>query len=129
MMIKRFEDLPVWQAGRELVKYVYSLTKQTLFKNDFGLKEQVQRSAVSVPSNIAEGFERGTKQEFIQFLYVARGSAGELRSQLYNAYDTGYISQDKLKDGVNKCVDISKQIASFIKYLKDSDYKGDKFKK
>jgi len=127
-MIKRFEDLPVWQAGRELVKYVYSLTKQAPFKNDFGLKEQIQKSAVSVPSNIAEGFERGTKQEFIQFLYIAKGSAGEVRSQFYNAYDIGYISKDKLEDGVNKCVDISRQIASFIKYLKDSGYKGDKFK-
>ncbi len=127
--IKQFEDLPVWQVARELVKDIYALTRTALFKKDFRLCQQIQSAAVSVTSNIAEGFERGSREELIQFLYIARGSAGEARSQLYNASDIGYISKEAFKKGIEACFQISRQIASFIDYLKDSCFKGDKFGK
>ncbi|MFC1525007.1 four helix bundle protein, partial [Planctomycetota bacterium] len=127
--IKQFEDLPVWQAGRELVKYIYQLTRKMPFKNDFGLCGQIQRSAVSVTSNIAEGFERGSKGEFIQFLYIARGSAGEVRSQLYNALDVRHINQSEFQRGTTFCLNVSRQIALFVNYLKGSNFKGDKSRK
>src|SRR5437870_6461434 len=85
MPIKHFEDLEVWKEARRLTRQVYRLTKDSRFSKDFGLSNQMQRAAVSIMSNIAEGFERGGNQEFIQFLYVAKGSCGEVRSQLYVA--------------------------------------------
>ncbi|MBI2175020.1 MAG: four helix bundle protein [Candidatus Omnitrophica bacterium] len=93
MTIKYFEDLEVWKEARQLARRVYQITQDTAFSRDFGLRDQIRRAAVSVMSNIAEGFERGGYQEFTQFLYVARGSCGEVRSQLYVALDQGYIGQ------------------------------------
>ena|SRR5579859_1370834 len=84
---QQFEDLQVWQDARCLVKQVYELTKQRLFRRDFGLHDQITRAATSTMSNIAEGFERGSRKEFIQFLNIAKGSNGEVRSQLYAALD------------------------------------------
>ncbi len=92
-----FEDLPVWQNARELAVSVYKTTSKGKLREDYGLKNQIQRAVVSVSSNIAEGFERGSKQEFIQFLYIAKGSCGELRSQLYIAADLGYIEKNDFK--------------------------------
>ncbi len=86
MPIKNFEDLEIWKDARALMRAIYQLTKDPKFSKDFGLRDQIQRAAVSILSNIAEGFERGGNQEFIQFLYVAKGSCGEVRSQLYVAY-------------------------------------------
>jgi len=85
MTIKYFEDLEVWREARHLTRQVYQITQDATFSRDFGLRDQIRRAAVSVMSNIAEGFERGGNREFIQFLYVARGSCGEVRSQLYGA--------------------------------------------
>ena len=85
MTIKYFEDLEVWQEARQLTRQVYRLTNNSKFSKDFGLSNQIQRAAVSIMSNVAEGFERGGNQEFIQFLYIAKGSCGEVRSQLYVA--------------------------------------------
>ena len=85
-MVKSFEDLYIWQISRELVNLIYQLTSQKSF-TDFSLKDQIQRAAVSIISNIAEGFERGTKDEFLYFLYIAKGSCGEVRAQLYIALD------------------------------------------
>jgi four helix bundle protein len=93
MKSKRFEDLEVWQLSRELVKSIYKLTSGTRFSKDFGLANQIQRSAVSIMSNIAEGFERKSKKEFISFLSIAKGSCGELRSQLYIGLDLSYINK------------------------------------
>jgi len=122
----KFEDLPVWQAAKKLAVDIYKTVNSTKLAKDFGLREQMQRSAVSVSSNIAEGFERGSKQEFVQFLYVARGSCGELRSQLQIAKDVGYLSQDEPDALCGLAQDISGQINGFIEYLKSSDRVGQK---
>ena len=90
--ISRFEQLIAWQKARELARNIYLLTATDRFARDFGLRDQIQRAAVSIMSNIAEGFERAGRSEFHQFLVVAKGSCAEVRSQLYVALDTGYIS-------------------------------------
>ena len=92
MAVRNFEDLNVWKKARQLTQEVYRLTKTEQFLKDFGLRDQIQRAAVSIMSNIAEGFERGGNQEFIQFLYVAKASCGEVRSQLYVALDQSYVT-------------------------------------
>jgi four helix bundle protein len=98
MTIKYFEDLEVWKEARRLTREIYRLTQDGKFSRDFGLREQIRRAAVSVMSNIAEGFERGGNQEFIQFLYVAKGSCGEVRSQLYVALDQAYVGQPEFDE-------------------------------
>ncbi|MHC4325775.1 MAG: four helix bundle protein [Planctomycetota bacterium] len=123
-----FEDLPVWQRAKELSILVYKATAGGKLRKDYGLKDQIQRAAVSVSSNIAEGFERGSKREFIQFLYIAKGSCGELRSQLYIAKDLGYLENDYSETLINSAYNTSKQISGFIKYLKNTPFTGDKFK-
>ncbi len=94
MAVKYFEDLEVWKEARRLTQQVYQATEDTRFSKDFGLRDQIRRASVSVMSNIAEGFERGGNQEFMQFLYIAKGSCGEVRSQLYMALDQGYVSKE-----------------------------------
>src|SRR5271169_7252114 len=89
--VRQFEDLNVWQDARQLVVAVYSVSKVRAFNQDFGLRDQIRRAAVSTMSNIAEGFERGSRKEFIQFLNIAKGSNGEARSQLFVALDQGYV--------------------------------------
>jgi four helix bundle protein len=126
-MAKTFEDTDVWKESRELVKLIYKLTNGTQFRRDHGLVDQVRRAAVSVLSNIAEGFERGSNAELMHFLYVAKGSAGELRAQMYVALDQGYITQADLLKVHERCINISSQIAGLIKYLKGSGLKGSKF--
>ena len=93
------------------------MTMSGKFKNDFGLKDQIQRAAVSVMNNIAEGFERDNNNEFIRFLRYSKGSAGEVRSLLYVAYDINYIDEDEFKNKFESAIDIITQIANFIKYL------------
>ena len=95
----RFEDLVAWQKGRELARNIYAVTTAENFGRDYGLKDQIRRAAVSVMSNIAEGFERAGKAEFHQFLVIAKGSCAEVRSQLYVALDAGYISKTQF-DGL-----------------------------
>ena len=95
----RFEDLVAWQKGRELTRNIYAVTTAENFRRDYGLKDQIRRAAVSVMSNIAEGFERAGKAEFHQFLVIAKGSCAEVRSQLYVALDAGYISKTQF-DGL-----------------------------
>jgi len=124
-----FEDLPVWKNARELASLAYKATFKGKLKQDYGLKNQIQRAVVSVSSNIAEGFERGSKQEFIQFLYVAKGSCGELRSHLFIAKDLGYINNSDFETLYNSAANVSKQISGFIEYLKTTDLKGPKFKR
>ena len=91
--VERFEDLVAWQKARELTRQIYLLTKKEKFSRDFGLRSQIQRAAVSIMSNLAEGFERGGRAEFHQFVVIAKGSCAELRSQLYVALDVGHISR------------------------------------
>lgn len=119
-MIKRFEDLEVWQLARMLVKEVYEITQKLEFQKDFGLKDQVRRCAVSIMANISEGFERKTQKEFIQFLFIAKGSCGELRSHFYIALDLGYISKETFDNLQNQTITISKSLSGFIKYLSNS---------
>src|ERR1035437_1616076 len=114
MKIERFEDLTVWKDSRTLVKKIYLLTMNDKFKRDFGLREQIQRSIVSVLSNIAEGFERENNKEFIRFLMYSKGSAGEVRAQLCLAYDLGYINNSEFKTACESVVLISKQLSGFI---------------
>ena len=91
--IDRFEDLIAWQKARELTRAIYQVTQQGAFAKDFGLARQIQRAAVSIMSNIAEGFERRGRREFHQFLSTAKGSCAEVRSQLYVAFDIGYLGK------------------------------------
>lgn len=120
---KRFEDLICWQEGKRLVNLVYKLTRQKSFY-DFSLKDQIQRAVVSIISNIAEGFERGTKEEFIYFLYIAKGSCGEVRTQLYVALDQGFISQKEFEEASQLAKRVSAMIYRLIESLKGSRYKG-----
>ncbi len=125
--INSFEDLKVWQSARELSKEVYVLTQSDRFSKDFSLKDQINRSAGSVMDNIAEGFERGGNKEFGQFLYIAKGSCGEVRSQLNRALDRTYIDNADFTTLNNKAIEISKQLSGFISYLKNSELKGEKY--
>lgn len=120
MKIERFEELEVWQMARELVKYIYDITNEKYFLKDFGLKDQIRRSAVSIMANIAEGFERKSNKEFIQFLFIAKGSCGEVRSHIYVASDLGYINDEISESLHNKTITISKSLSGFIKYLSKS---------
>jgi len=115
--IERFEDLEVWKSSRELVKSIYLLTDNSRFSKDFGLANQIRRSAVSVVSNIAEGFERKSKKEFGNFLYIAKGSCGELRCQLYVALDLNYIDAPAFQKNYDLAEKVSKSLGGFIKYL------------
>jgi len=127
MQVKNFEDLEIWKDARLLTLGIYQLTKDSKFSKDFALRDQIQRAAVSIMSNIAEGFERGGNQEFIQFLYVAKASCGEVRSQLYVALDQSYVTQ-KYCDDINKSFRrLSIMISNLIDYLKRSGMKGSKY--
>ncbi len=113
--VKRFEDLEVWQNAVNLSVAIYSHLKNG---KDYGLKDQLQRSSVSIPSNIAEGFERQTNKEFVQFLYIAKGSCGELRTQLYIAKQLNYISETNTLELLEKVTRISIMIYKLIQYRK-----------
>lgn len=113
-----FEEILSWQKARELNKDIYNVTKNNkYFKNDFGLKDQMRRSSISISSNIAEGFERETTKEFIRFLYIAKASSGEFRSQLYLAHDINYLNSEEFEKLKLKVNEVSKLISGLIKYL------------
>ena len=111
----------VWQKSRELVKEIYTVTRDL---KDYGLKDQIQRASVSVMSNIAEGFERGTKDEFLAFLYIARGSCGEVRAQLYVCLDQGYVDKLEFNKLYDLCDFTSRLLAKFIAGYKVGSYGG-----
>lgn len=115
---KFFEDIYVWQKSRAFTLQMYQATNNELFSSDFDLKRQIRRASVSISSNIAEGFERNTNKEFIHFLYIAKASAGEVRSQLYLSYDLGYLNEIGFNSLQEKIIEISKMISGLIKYLK-----------
>jgi four helix bundle protein len=127
MPVKNFEELEIWQEARRLTQAIYQLTKREKFSRDFSLRDQIQRAAVSVMSNIAEGFERGGNQEFVQFLYVAKASCGEVRSQLYVAVDQGYIFKADSEESSVAFRRLSGMIGNLISYLRRSGMKGAKF--
>lgn len=117
MKIQRFEDIIAWQKARELVEKVYRLTITGKFDRDFSLKDQIRRATISVMSNIAEGYARQTNKEFIQFLYIAIGSACETQSHLYVALDLGYISKEEFEETFEVTSEVARLITGFIKYL------------
>lgn len=129
MAVRYFEDLDVWKEARRLTQQVYRATEDSRFSKDFGLRDQIRRAAVSIMSNIAEGFERGGNQEFIQFLYIAKGSCGEVRCQLYVALDQEYVGRELFDQMLNSLKRLSGMISNLIDYLKGSRMKGEKFKK
>lgn len=120
---EKFEELEVWKISMELCAEIYKLTNTELFSKDFGLKDQIRRSSVSVPSNISEGFERDSKNQFIYFLTIAKGSCGELRTQLKIAKALNYIKETEYNVLNEKCFSTSKQLAGFITYLKNNKSK------
>ena len=119
--IERFEDIKAWQEARELVSAVYRVSGRGKFEKDFGLRDQIQRASVSVMANIAEGFERSSDREFHRFLYIAKGSAGEVRSHLFVALDLGYVTSDEFDNLRAKAEDVAKTISGFITYLAPKD--------
>ncbi|MBI5294061.1 MAG: four helix bundle protein [Chloroflexi bacterium] len=118
--ITRFEEIEAWKTARQLTNSVYAQTNQGIFSRDFGLRDQIRRASVSVMSNIAEGFESRTDVQFINFLGMARASAGEVRSQLYIALDQQYIPDGQFKDAYALAETCARQIANFIKYLESN---------
>src|SRR5437867_1343012 len=126
--IKRFEDIEAWQRTRQLVQAIYEISSLGDFAKDFGLKDQIRRAAVSVLSNIAEGFERGGDQEFLQFLAVAKGSCGELRAQLYVALDQEYFSLEKFETLSSAATEVGQLLSGFMRYLRESDLRGSKYR-
>jgi four helix bundle protein len=117
MKVDRFEDLDAWKVGRELANHIYTFGRESGFSKDYGFKDQIQRAAVSVMNNIAEGFERGSNKDFAKFLFIARGSVGEVRSMLYLALDQKYITETQFKEAHNLCVRESQLCWGLIKHL------------
>lgn len=127
--IKKFEDLEVWQLARELnIKIIPLLEKLNQEKN-YELRGQLDRSAGSVMDNISEGFERDGNRELIQFLAISKGSLGEVRSQLYRAFDKEFLEKEKHDELQENCLLLAGKIAKFISYLNNTEHKGNKFKK
>src|ERR1041385_6757013 len=118
--IESFEDLLVWQKGIELVKHIYTACGDGDLKRDFGLRDQLRRAAVSVPTNIAEGFERASRKEYLLFLNIAKGSAGEVRSLLRVAYDVGYLDNRDYEQLRQKVMKLSSYIFNHRKAIKNS---------
>jgi four helix bundle protein len=114
---KKFEDIMAWQKARQLTKMVYSITKDIEFSKDYGLKDQIRRSSVSIMANIAEGFARRTDKDFAHFLNISRSSAAEVQSHLYVAFDQGYINQKEFDEAYNLLEEVSKMIFALAKHL------------
>ena len=118
MKIERFEDIEAWKEARALVGMIYESTNKAPFRNDWGLREQIQRAAISVMSNIAEGFVSQTNREFIVFLGYSLRSSAEVQSQLYAASDLHYLDNDTFNLLMDKCTKVARLLQGFIRYLK-----------
>ena len=123
---EKFEDLAIFQMARNLCKEVYAITKEGNFSRDSRFVQQIHAASGSIMDNIAEGFERQGNKEFTNFLYIAKGSCGEVRSQIIRATDVGFIDKDTATRLYNDCMGLSKAISAFIKSIKSSDYRGSK---
>ena len=128
MTIKHFEDMQVWQQARLLSSAIYQLTRTPEFEKDIRFCSQIRAAVGSIMDNIAEGFEREGKKEFVQFLYISKGSCGEVRSQLHRAYDVGYITVDQYNSLMEQTKDLGSKIANLISYLKRTNIEGQKYK-
>ena len=124
--IQRFEDLGVWQRARSLCNDIFNTTEK--FGKDYRFISQITAAAGSIMDNIAEGFERDGRKEFVQFLFIAKGSCGEVRSQIIRAFDFGYIDQTDFEHLHNQAKQLSSEISGFINYLRNTNYSGTKFK-
>jgi len=120
--IENFEDLWIWQKGIALVKQIYLLTANGKLNRDFGLRDQLQRAAVSISTNIAEGFERSSRREYVRFLLIAKGSAGEVRSLLRVALEVGYIDQEQYNILRSSVLDLSRYLSNQIRSLREADW-------
>lgn len=126
--VRDFEDLAIFQKARELSKKIYQVTKEGEFKHDYRFVSQIRASSGSIMDNIAEGFERGGNKEFVNFLYIAKGSCGEVRSQLIRANDVGFLTLEKYQELYTECRKLSAGIMNFIKEIKGSEITGEKYK-
>jgi four helix bundle protein len=126
--IEQFEDIEAWKLGRELTRAIYRVSKSGEFSRDYALRDQIRRAAISITSNIAEGFERGGNREFLQALAIAKGSAGEVRSQLYTACDESYISDAEFEGLRNQCLKVSRTLSGFMTYLQRTSLAGAKYR-
>lgn len=115
--IERFEDIQAWQKARELTRKIYEVTGKRSFTQDFSLKDQIRRAAISIMLNIAEGFARQSHQEFKRFLFISHGSAAEVQSALYIALDQHYINESEFQLLYRDVDEVSRMIAGFIRYL------------
>ena len=125
---EQFEDMDSWKLARQLTKEIYTASKTGTFAQDFGLRNQMCRASASIMSNIAEGFERNGTKEFIQYLAIAKGSAGEIRSQLYIALDQQYIDRKTFEHLTGLSLEISKKLSGLMKYLRQTELNGSKYK-
>ena len=122
--IKRFEDLESWKVARDLCNLIYSISRNKPMASDYVFSDQIRRAVVSIMNNISEGFERGSNKDFVKFLFIARGSAGEVRSMLYLALDQKYINEGEFKDIYDLCVRSSQLCWGMIRHLqKNIDWK------
>ena len=128
MKVTRFEDLEIWKEARQLCIVVHEITSTDPFSKDFKLRDQISGASGSAMDNIAEGFNREGNKEFCQFLYITMGSAGEVRSQTYRAFDFKYINEVKLNELLERTDSLCRKTFNLIQHLKDSDIKGIKFK-
>ena len=126
---KAIEEIEAWQKARALTQEIYAASRGERFTRDFGLRDQIRRASVSVMANIAEGFERDGSGEFLQFLSIAKGSAGEVRAHLYVAFDQGYIDQATFKRLLELVMEVSRVIAGLMAYLRTSGIRGSKYRK
>ena len=126
--VKDFEELAIFQKARELSKRIYPVTNREGFKSDYRFVQQIRAAAGSIMDNIAEGFERTGNKEFLNFLYIAKGSCGEVRSQLIRANDIGYLTPEEYEELYTECRKLSAGIMNFIKEIKASDITGAKYK-
>ena len=127
--IKRFEDLEIWQLARLICIDIEQLFLNTDLGKNYSLRNQMERSSGSIMDNIAEGFDRDGNREFIVFLSYSKGSAGELKSQLYRSFDKALISKNQFDECSFKCQELQNKIGGFMNYLKNSEFKGSKFKR
>jgi four helix bundle protein len=127
MKVNNFEDLRIWQMANELCLKIYGITKIGEFKYDSRFVQQIRSSSGSIMDNIAEGFERQGNKEFKNFLYIAKGSAGETRSQIIRAHNVGFIDNETYSELYNDCIRLSSSINSFIQSLKNTEYKGTRY--